>query len=109
MQRREHVRQPQLVGGDLATEQGRDLLILQGHHGTRRIAAAHRVRQYDVVATGHRFEQLHAGGAAIEQLDTGGEAVVALQPLDDPHADRLVTQQQVAHAQDQGVHHSTFT
>ncbi len=109
VQCREHIRQPQLMGGDLATKQGRDLLILQGHHGAGRIAASHRIRQYDVIAARHGLQQLHAGGAAVEQLDAGGEAVFAPQRLDDAHTHRLVAQEQVAHSQDQGIHHSTFT
>ncbi|MNV78265.1 hypothetical protein D3C71_1717460 [compost metagenome] len=109
MQRREHIRQPQLMGGDLAAKQSRDLLIFQCHHCARRITASHRIHQNDVIATGHGFEQLHAGGAAIEQLYAGGETVFAPQRLDEAHSHRLVTQQEVADAQDQGVHHSTFT
>ncbi|MNL30882.1 hypothetical protein D3C87_1526430 [compost metagenome] len=62
-----------------------------------------------MVATGHGFEQLHTGGAAVQQLYAGGETVFAPQRLDDAHADGFIAQEQVADPQDQGVHHSTFT
>ena len=83
-QRRQHVRQADLVRRQFGLEEYRYLFVGEPDDGSGRLAAAYRVDDDDVVALRQVFQHLHARGAAVDDDDLGREDVILLQLFDGP-------------------------